>query len=183
MPTEPPALALAHAPPRDDVDQTPAFDLIDPEPAPDESMARIGPTILLHSRHCTWQGLLLQSYCIPAIHGGQMCESGHPWRSHARPSTSSTRPFPGRARDRRSGASRGGRVETPSTRHGRLGGSGFHSPSCVHRRRSPRIWRCPGTSSTVGPLSEALDFLSSPLSTGRTRSPSSRTCWIRRASI
>jgi hypothetical protein len=22
--------------------------------------------------HCTWQGLLLQSYCIPAIHGGQM---------------------------------------------------------------------------------------------------------------
>jgi hypothetical protein len=24
----------------------------------------------------TWQGLLLQSFCIPAIHGGQMCESG-----------------------------------------------------------------------------------------------------------
>ena len=24
----------------------------------------------------TWQGLLLQSPCIPAIHGGQMCESG-----------------------------------------------------------------------------------------------------------
>ncbi len=23
--------------------------------------------------HCTWQGLLLQSYCIPAIHGGQRC--------------------------------------------------------------------------------------------------------------
>jgi len=23
------------------------------------------------------QGLFLQSYCIPAIHGGQMCESGH----------------------------------------------------------------------------------------------------------
>jgi hypothetical protein len=24
----------------------------------------------------TWQGLLLQSFCISAIHGGQMCESG-----------------------------------------------------------------------------------------------------------
>ncbi len=35
--------------------------------------ARIVPTILLHSRHCTRQGLLLQSCCIPAIHGGQMC--------------------------------------------------------------------------------------------------------------
>ncbi len=32
----------------------------------------------------TWQGLLLQSSCIPAIHGGQMCESGHPWRSDVR---------------------------------------------------------------------------------------------------
>jgi len=32
----------------------------------------------------TWQGLLLQSFCIPAIHGGQMCESGHPWRSDVR---------------------------------------------------------------------------------------------------
>jgi hypothetical protein len=29
-----------------------------------ECRARIVPTILLHSRHCTW-----------------MCESGHPWRS------------------------------------------------------------------------------------------------------
>ncbi len=37
--------------------------------------------------HCTWasqvprstgQGLLLQSFCISAIHGGQMCESGYP---------------------------------------------------------------------------------------------------------
>jgi hypothetical protein len=27
------------------------------------------------------QGLLLQSFCIPAIHGGQMCESGIPWVS------------------------------------------------------------------------------------------------------
>jgi hypothetical protein len=26
----------------------------------------------------TGQGLLLQSSCIPAIHGGQMCKSSHP---------------------------------------------------------------------------------------------------------
>ncbi len=29
------------------------------------------------SHYRTWQGLLLQSLCIPAIHGGQMHESGH----------------------------------------------------------------------------------------------------------
>ncbi len=39
----------------------------------DDCMARIVPTILLHSRHCTWQGLLLQSYCIPAISHGKDC--------------------------------------------------------------------------------------------------------------
>ncbi len=46
----------------------------------------------------TWQGLLLQSSCIPAIHGGQMCESGH--RSNHKsptaqqqPNTSPTHPF------------------------------------------------------------------------------------------
>jgi len=38
LPTEPPALAPARTLPLDDVDQTPAFDLTDPEPAPDESM-------------------------------------------------------------------------------------------------------------------------------------------------
>ena len=35
LPTEPPALASVRVPPLDDIDQTPAFDLIDPEPAPE----------------------------------------------------------------------------------------------------------------------------------------------------
>ena len=35
LPTEPPAIAPARPPPLDDLDQTPAFDLTDPEPAPE----------------------------------------------------------------------------------------------------------------------------------------------------
>ncbi len=35
LPTEPPVLAPARAPPLDDVDQVSAFDLADPEPAPE----------------------------------------------------------------------------------------------------------------------------------------------------
>lgn len=42
LPAEPSALAPARAPPLDDVDQTPAFELTDPEPAPDESMDERG---------------------------------------------------------------------------------------------------------------------------------------------
>ena len=47
----PPPVAPARDPPLDGINQTPTFDLTDPAPVPDESRARIVPTILLHSRH------------------------------------------------------------------------------------------------------------------------------------
>ena len=52
----------------------------------DDCMVRIAPAILLHSRHCTRQGLLLQSFCIPAIHGGQMCRCREAQDVRERPS-------------------------------------------------------------------------------------------------